>query len=221
MIKAVIFDLDDTLISERQYIDSGYRNIAEYLSNCLNMDASDIYKILMRLYMISPKYVFNRFYDTLGINYIDDVILNLVNRYRNHKPDIEFYKDVVPLLNYLKNKGIKTGIISDGYAETQKQKLAAICAYDYFDEILLTDEMGREFWKPNPKAFEVMNNKLCVEFDEMVYIGDNPEKDFYISKVYPIRTIRIIRESSVYKNSEYYKGVKETETVYSLSEIVL
>jgi putative hydrolase of the HAD superfamily len=52
----------------------------------------------------------------------------------------------------------------------------------------------------------------------MIYVGDNPRKDFYIGSIYPIRTVRVCQDG-VYENEEYLDGIKETHTVYSLAEI--
>ncbi|MFC4322625.1 HAD family hydrolase [Litchfieldia salsa] len=220
MIKAVIFDLDDTLISEKEYIKSGYRHIAQIISNRYNKDTIELYELLMKLFKDSPRNVFNRLLDTLGISYTKKNIIELVEEYRNHLPDIEFFNDVLPCFELLNSKKIKTGVITDGYANAQQQKLNSVKANKYFDEIIVTDELGKQYWKPHPKAFEIMKDKLNVEFNEMVYIGDNPEKDFYISCVYPIRTIRIHRDG-IYKNSLYLKNIKENYSIQSLNELNL
>ena len=99
MIKAVVFDLDDTLISEKEYIKSGYRHIAEIISeqNRLNKELGDkhlIYEVLIQLFDASPKNVFNRLLDKLEVPYTKDDILDLVKAYREHKPNIQFYPDV-------------------------------------------------------------------------------------------------------------------------------
>ena len=50
MIKAVVFDLDDTLISEREYIRSGFRVVSKYFSNRYDLDESEVYKIMNELF---------------------------------------------------------------------------------------------------------------------------------------------------------------------------
>ncbi|MDP4551661.1 HAD-IA family hydrolase [Alkalihalobacillus macyae] len=220
MIKAVIFDLDDTLISEREYIASGYKYISNLLGQKYNKDEKHLYQLLMKLFNESPKNVFNRLLDEVGITYTQNEIIALVKEYRNHLPKIEFFGDVYPCLDVLKEKGIKTGIITDGYANAQRQKLKAVDANGHFEEIIVTDELGREFWKPHPKAFEIMKEKFKVEFNEMVYVGDNPGKDFYIGSIYPINTVRIDR-GGVYKNSIYLKNIHENRSVHGLNEILL
>lgn len=219
MVKAVIFDLDDTLISEKEYIKSGYKHIAGIIAARYPLDESQVFHDLMNLFRVSPKNVFNRLYDKYHIEYSEDMILDLVKAYRGHFPDIQFYDDVLPCLSELKKAGIKLGIITDGYAIAQRQKLKAIKASEYFDEIIVTDEIGREYWKPHPRSFELMKERLDINFQDMVYVGDNPEKDFYISRIYPIKTVRILRDS-VHKNNRYLDGVKEDLSICGIQELV-
>lgn len=220
MIKAVIFDLDDTLISEGRYIESGYKHISKLLSKKLQKDEQELYQLLMNLFNENNRNVFNRVFDTFGISYTQNEIMELVEEYRNHTPIIQFFEDVLPCLKNLRVKGISVGIITDGYANGQRQKLRALKADNYFDEIIVTDELGRQYWKPHSKAFEIMQEKLNVKFDEMLYVGDNPEKDFYISNIHPIKTIRIYR-NGVYKNREYFSNIKEHYSIYGLEELDL
>lgn len=218
MIKAVIFDLDDTLISEKDYIKSGYRAVAKSVSEALGEQEEKLYQSLIDLFNESPKNVFNRLYDMHGITYTKQAIMELVELYRNHKPDVRFFDDVMPCLLGLKEKGLKLGIITDGYSNAQQQKLEAVQAFELFDELVITDKIGREYWKPHPRAFEMLKEHFQVGFDEMVYIGDNPEKDFYIAHTYPITTIRIQRDG-VYKDRSYLEDVKEHYTIQSLDEL--
>ena len=218
MVKVVIFDLDDTLTSEKEYIKSGYRHIAEIIQDRFTIDKNLVFDDLMNLFSVSPLNVFNRLYDKYRIEYSKEMILDLVVEYRGHFPDIQFYDDVLPCLSELKRSRIKVGIITDGYVIAQRQKLKAVQADEYFDEIIVTDELGRDYWKPHPKAFELMKEKFKVNFDEMIYVGDNPEKDFYISKIYPITTVRILRNGE-YKDKRYLEGIEANITITHLKEI--
>lgn len=220
MIKAIVFDLDDTLISEREYIDSGFRHLSKLLCGKLGRQATEVFDTLQNLFSDDPKNVFNRLFESAGVSYTDDIIKNCVEEYREHLPLIHYYEDVLPCVNHLKAQGIKTGVITDGYSIAQRQKIRAVRANEYFDEIIVTDELGREFWKPHARSFEIMRERLEVDFSEMVYVGDNPEKDFYIGSVLPIMTIRIHREG-VYKSRNYLNNIKEHKTIYSLDEISL
>jgi len=220
LIQAIIFDLDDTLISEKEYVLSGYRHIADFLAKKHQVSSEVLYRQMVGLFEQSSKQVFNRLLNNYGIPYQNETIQELVWQYHNHIPDIHYYSDVIPTINKLKNSDIFTGIISDGYAITQRRKLSVLRAYDTFDNIVLTDELGREYWKPHQLSFEMMHEHFQVPYESMIYVGDNPEKDFYIRTIYPIVTVRIEREYGVYKSIPYFKGVKEQYCINNLSEIV-
>lgn len=218
MIKAVIFDLDDTLISEKDYIKSGYSYISSIIGNRFSLDENQVLNDLINLFNVSTLNVFNRLLDKYEIKYTNEMILELVLEYRRHFPNIKFYEDVLPCIFTLQEQGIKLGIITDGYGEAQRQKLKALNADRYFDSIIITDELGREYWKPHPKSFEIMKEIFAIDFDEMIYIGDNPKKDFYISSVYPIKTIRILRDG-VHNNNKYLENIKEDIAINNLEKL--
>lgn len=220
MIKLVIFDLDDTLISEKEYIKSGYTAVSTYIEKKYKIDSKETYDKLYKYFVNKIDKTFNRLLTEYKIKYTENDIIDLVNIYRNHVPSINFYDDVIATLKLLKEKNIFTGIISDGYYSTQSNKLNALNAYELFDKVILTDELGKEYWKPDPKAFEIMKQEFNIHYDEMVYVADNPKKDFLIKKYYPIRTIRIIRDDSIYKDEEYIEDIKEDFNIKRLDEVL-
>lgn len=218
MIKAIIFDLDDTLIFEKEYVKSGFWVIAENLKNIINQETNNIFNNLIKLFDINPKNVFNRLFEKYNINYNQKDINYLINIYRNHKPNIRYFPDVAPFLKYIKKNKLNCGIITDGYINTQTQKLKILKAINSFNSIIITDKLGVNYRKPHPLSFELMKKKLKVNFNEMIYVGDNPKKDFYISHIYPIITIRIMRKG-IYHKSKYYKNIKEYHRINQLNEL--
>lgn len=219
LIKAIVFDLDDTLISEHEYIKSGYKHISQTLSKKINIDEKKIYNDLTLIFKENPKRVFNKLFDKYKIDYTMDTIKRLVDEYRGHMPDIRLYNDVIPCITTLKENNMKIGLITDGYSITQKNKINSLEIEHLFDYIIVTDDYGRDFWKPSPKPFELMKNQLDVEYDEMIYVGDNPEKDFFIQKIHPLYTVRVKRKNNVYNEADYLEGIKENKTIYNLNEI--
>lgn len=220
MIKAVLFDLDDTLISELDYVKSGFSHISEILHERLKRRKAQTYDLLIELFNEDSKNVFNRLFERLNIDYCEGDISKLVEAYRGHTPNICFYEDVVPTIKRLKENNVKTGVITDGFKESQRKKLDSLNAYSLFDRIILTDELGRTYWKPHPRSFEMMRETFHAGFHEMMYVGDNEEKDFYISKKYPIVTVKIIRQKSDRPGHEYLGGIKEQISIRSTDEIL-
>ncbi len=201
MIKAIVFDLDDTLISERDYIKSGFKYVSKIISDRYKLDNNEVYEVMRELFKESSKNVFNRVLDNFNIKYKKEEVLYLVKEYREHKPNIEFYKDVIPTINKLRNNGYKLGIITDGYKETQNKKIDVLNCKTLFDEIIITDELGKEYWKPHERSYKLMSKKLNVDLSEMVYIGDNEAKDFVTANLLGVKTIRIERINGIYKEN--------------------
>lgn len=218
MIKAVVFDLDDTLIAERQYMESGYRHLAKHLEHLLDEDEEVLFGTMLQLWADSPAGVFNRLLEQYRFPYTEADIAFLVRRYREHEPELHLFEDVLPCLASLKRRGIKTGVLTDGYAVSQRQKLRAVGGDGHFDEIVVTDELGRAFWKPHPEPFRLIRERLGVEYHEMAYVGDNPQKDFHIGRAHPIFTVRIDR-GGVYSGRPYLEDVKECASVLHLGEL--
>ena len=113
---------------------------------------------------------------------------------------------------YLKLHGIESAILTDGQYEVQKIKTNVIGARDFFQTIIYTDKLGKDYWNPNTKGFELLKEKFNVEYEEMLYVGDNPMKDFYISKNIPIHTARVMRDDAIYQNESYLEDVMEEYT---------
>lgn len=219
MIKAIIFDLDDTLISEKEYVKSGFLAVSKYVSNKTRTYTTEqIFEALQVLHNESTDKVFNRMNEKLGLS-TEISVKELVDVYRSHKPIISLYEDVVPIIKKLKEQKYKIGMITDGYLVTQKNKIETLNIRYLFDEIIITDELGRDCWKPSPVPYELMSKRLNVDYSEMMYIGDNPKKDFYISSIYPVITVRINRVG-YYNNVDYYKGIKENFKINNLDQIL-
>lgn len=220
MIKAVVFDLDDTLISEHEYIQSGFTFIASILSEQYNLLQDDVFSQLMCLFKENSRNVFNRWLDLHQIEYTSEYIKELIGMYRNHIPNISLYKDAEFILKFLSEKNLKLGIITDGYKVTQRHKLSALNINSYFESIIVTDEIGRAFWKPHARAYELAKEQLGVEFNEMMYIGDNVSKDFITAKKLGIKTIHIKRDEGVYRDLKYGQEYMADKVINSLQELV-
>ena len=79
----------------------------------------------------------------------------------------------------LRSKGIKVGVITDGRPEGQRNKIEVLGLAGLVDNIIITDELGGiQFRKPCDIAFRIMQTLWKLPASQMVYVGDNPVKDF-------------------------------------------
>jgi len=161
----VVFDLDDTLYQEIDYLKSAYRNIANSYAN------SDIVYEDMMVWYFQGDDVFQRLLDNYITNHNK---LELVKQYQNHFPNIVLNTGVDKFIRKLQEYKITIGIITDGRSVTQRNKIAALGLKDRIDEIVISEELGSE--KPNFRNYEAISQKYFGS--NFIYISDNPEKDF-------------------------------------------
>lgn len=165
-IKGVIFDLDDTLYSEKEYIRSGFKAVSRFLGGDYEDKLWDFF--------ISGKPALDELLKDLCRESDKDEVLKV---YRNHMPEIHLYSGVSELISKLRTKGIKVGIITDGRPEGQRNKINAL-GLDV-DSIIITDELGGiQFRKPCDIAFRIMYTQWRVNPADVIYVGDNIAKDF-------------------------------------------
>lgn len=205
-IKGVIFDLDDTLYSEKQYVRSGYKKIAEHLGR---EDAAD----KLWRYFESGKQAIDAYLTEIGE---DDKKVECLKIYREQMPDIALYDGVAEMIRDLKSKGIKVGIITDGRPEGQRNKIKALGLDSLIDDIIITDELGGpQFRKPCDIAFRIMQNRWRLPYEQIVYVGDNPNKDFQACRQLGMRWKYFRNEDGLYFNGE----IVGTKTIKAVSEI--
>lgn len=195
-IQAVIFDLDDTLISEKEYALSGFRAVGEYLRGLCGEER--FFETAALLYQGQDKSrLFNRTLERLGLPYDDRLIADCVACYREHRPTLTLLPDAEWALAQLEGR-VKLGLITDGYVETQERKVQALRLRERMQAVILTDLFGRNHWKPSPVPYEAASDLLQVPHRRCLYIGDNPAKDFVTANRLGWTTVHIDRGDGLY-----------------------
>lgn len=202
-VKAVVFDLDDTLYPEKDYVASGFKAVEAKFPN---VKAKELW---MR--WLNEKSVFD---DKENKD-------ELLTVYREHKPSIHLYTDVENLLVLLRKNGIKIGIITDGRPRGQRNKIEALKLEEYVDDIIVTDELGLEFRKPSDIPFRMMKQKLKVPFGNMEYVGDNVHKDFIAPRKLGMQYLWFDNPDGLYRSGsgDICTVKKMIETIITLCNI--
>ena len=179
ILKALVFDLDDTLYPEASYVRSGFHAVAEWFGRCSILPADAVFERLWSAHLRGERG--RTFDDLLAAAQVAPgrvQVADLVRIYRSHEPDISLFPGMAALLDEARLRSMRIAIISDGFLEAQQHKVLALGLARWADPILLTDAWGREFWKPHARAFEQAQEACRARAGEIVYIGDNPGKDF-------------------------------------------
>ena len=206
-IKGVIFDLDDTLYSEKEYVKSGYKAVAEYLGETSYKDRLwDFFK--------HGKPAIDELLNEIGRRSEKDECLNI---FRTHKPELHLYECVADLIEELKSKGIKVGIITDGRPKGQRNKIKALGLDKIIDSenIIITDEIGGiQFRKPCDIAFRIMLTRWRLNPSEVAYVGDNAAKDFQAPQQLGMKRIWFRNDDGLYQNTQIvYETIKQVKSL--------
>lgn len=195
--QAVIFDLDDTLFLERDYVRSGFRAVAAWSEQNLGILSEKGFAELNLFFDQGVRGdTFNRWLAMHGWS-SNDLVDKLVMVYREHEPIIEPSPQVPSILDLL-HKSYKLGIVSDGNVNVQRRKLEALGLSHHFDAVIFSEELGKEASKPSTKPFNVILQILEVEGPRSIYVADNPAKDFIGARKAQMFTIRLRRAEGQY-----------------------
>jgi putative hydrolase of the HAD superfamily len=195
-MKAVLFDLDDTLYPEIEFVKSGFREVARHLASKHNLDEGSLFQQMLEILKRDGRgKIFDTLLENLGL-FTPERVRTLVDLYRSHRPSISLYPDTLPTLEKLRRNGIQVGIITDAMASVQKNKVKALGLENLFDIIIYTEELGEGCSKPSPVPFKTALKLLQVPASEAVYVGDDPSKDFLAPNNLGMLTVQVVRQAS-------------------------
>jgi putative hydrolase of the HAD superfamily len=193
-MKAVLFDLDNTLYPEMEFVCGGLRAAAEQLSQRTGVAAQRLFERAKAIMDRDGRgRVFDALLSELDVEPQEAVTKMMVLAYRTHRPAIGLFDDVLPAFSALRRLGLRLGLVTDGMGSIQRRKIEALRLDRLLDVVVCTDELGREFWKPSTVPFCVALESLSVRPQDAAYVGDDPAKDFVGPNALGMWTIRILR----------------------------
>jgi putative hydrolase of the HAD superfamily len=195
----VVFDLDDTLYPERAFAIGGFKAAGSWAQQRWGVEgiAENMQTMLDTGHLGG---LFKATLEKFVPECTPEDVAAFVDVYRNHDPMLELYPDALSALNECASLG-NLGLITDGTDWVQARKVQGLGIEPRFRKIIYTFALGgREFHKPNPKAFEVMAAALRASSREtrLVYVGDNPSKDFVAPNAMGWTTVQILREQTIH-----------------------
>lgn len=211
LCKILVFDLDDTLYKEVDYLRSAYQTIA---ATCV---MPGIYHQMLDWYATGED-VFQRLIDQKLTSVTKDELLRL---YRIHQPDITLSKDTKDVLERLKAcPDIRLGLMTDGRALTQTHKIEALHLYDYIapQDIIISEIFGSA--KPSVANYRYFMKRYPQA--EWWYIGDNTDKDFITANELGWLTI-CLKDNGQNIHQQQFSITQEKlpqKTITDLSELI-
>jgi putative hydrolase of the HAD superfamily len=217
MIQAVVFDLDDTLYPEEEFVYGGFRAVSKVVHHHQGLP---IYEELTALFEAGERSdlftkVLRRHVESVEESWVQE----LVQVYRNHQPTLHPYSEVSAFLTTLRNR-YRLGILSDGWLRVQKRKLAALGIEQFFEVIIFSDQWGIDHWKPHPLSYEECARRFALAPEALVYIADNPVKDFVTARKMGIKTVRVRRNGALHYNVHLSGEFEADHEVANLTEIL-
>jgi putative hydrolase of the HAD superfamily len=213
-IKAVLFDLFDTLLLirlDKDFSENCLRSVYSFLSaNGVNVSYEDF----RRTYLTVRKEIYERVNRSLEEPHfsvrVSQTLMRLGYNYDVSSPIVrgatdaysgEFMRyvyleeDAVRVLQVLRERGYRTGVISNfSVPELVYKILAAYGLKDFLDVIVISAEINRR--KPSPEIFRFALSQLGVDASEAIFVGDTLDTDIKGAKNVGMRTVLIERKKT-------------------------
>lgn len=191
-IRAVLFDIDDTLFPSTEFSERARRNAAAA------MVAAGL--------KATPEAVFQKLHDIVkkrGSNYgghfndvcrhfkardSDRIIAAGIVAYHNTKASIQPFPEAISTLLELRDRGYRLGVASEGESVKQWDKLIRLGLDHLFHEVFVTNEKGGG---KNPKFYSSVQKSLRLHPEEILMVGNNPDKDIAPASKAGLKTCRI------------------------------
>jgi len=192
----VVFDIDDTLYLERDYVRSGFNALDGWVESELGLAGFGA-AAWAEFELGRRGDIFDRVLVAHGVDVRPSLMTALVERYRRHSPSIGLLPDARACLEGLAGKVMMAGV-TDGAPMSQRAKAKVLGLEEWLKPIIFTGELGSGRSKPSPAAFELIEEACGCKGGECVYVADNPDKDFTGPRVLGWVTMRVRRRGGLH-----------------------
>ena len=189
-----VFDIDDTLYLERDYVRSGFEAAGRWAAKWIPI--GDFAEQCWRRFAAGQRgSIFDEVLRESGRKANPELVAALVEVYRTHTPSIALAPDAAEALEAI-SRVASIAVITDGPAASQSRKAEALGLSALAAPIVLTEVLGSEFRKPHPRAFQQIEDSRPAR--AYLYIADNPLKDFAAPKQLGWITVRVRRPDGLH-----------------------
>ncbi|MEM0359978.1 MAG: TIGR02253 family HAD-type hydrolase [Candidatus Diapherotrites archaeon] len=222
MLKAVLFDLDNTLVdfwkmkrlcsqeAVRAMVDAG-----------LKIEEKQGIEMLFRLYEeegMENQKIFDKFIKSINGKIDYKILASGIAAYRRVKlGSLATYPHTTETLIRLREKGLKLGIVSDAPAKQAWLRLAELNLADFFDVVIARE--GKAEMKPHEMPFKKALRKLKLKPSQILFVGDNPKRDILGAQRLGMKTA-LAKYGQIFECSEGIKADYELKEIRELEKIV-
>ncbi|MFC1691265.1 TIGR02253 family HAD-type hydrolase [Nanoarchaeota archaeon] len=218
MIKAIIFDLDDTLFDSTALAEAARKEACNAMVNAGIPDSvENSYKSLLRIvkkYGSNDSRHFDRLCNSYGIKNRPDIIASGVVAYHNMKFSKlhMFPRSRFTLTNLMKQR-YKLALVTNGIISKQWEKITRLKIKYLFDEIMISEK------QPKSKLLKKALSKLNVNPSEILSVGNRIDAELKDSKKLGMKTVRIL-QGKYSKMKPKGKLDKPDFNIKNISEII-
>jgi putative hydrolase of the HAD superfamily len=213
MIRAVLFDLDDTLYDREELVRRVITDQYDIFQDELRSVPKETF-VGRAVQLDDHGYADKRaLYATVvaECRLAPDLIDRLVeNFWTSYDEKCRLPDDTSVTLQTLRKNGIKLGVVTNGSTERQQRKLNSLGISSWFDVVLISEAEGIK--KPAPEIFHRALRRCGVEAADAIFVGDHPETD--------IRGALQAGLRAVWKVTPYWPCTHAVPFVRRLSEIL-
>jgi len=203
MIKALIFDLDNTLYDEKSYFLEVFRIFAKKYK----LDFEFIKELLSDDFFLKSKDIFGDVLKKIGC-YSVAKQNELFELYKTIDCKLDLYSEAYKIFDFAIKKNISLAIVTNGVLEAQKNKVKVLKLEKFTNCIIYAREFGKEYEKPHPLPFIKAIKCLKVNTSEAIYIGDHPFTDIKGAKKVGLKAIRFLNGYAKYIDYNYNLNIE-------------
>ena len=211
----LVFDMDDTLYEEVAYVRSGFMAVAKSLAPTLGKSAKLLAGEMMELLQQAGR---GKVFDSLLERYgraSRCLVHHCVSCYRLHEPEIHLHQAGADCLRRFRH--LPLYVVTDGNKMAQAAKVRALDLESKVKKVFITHRYGVRHAKPSPHCFRIIQKLECVRASRILYVGDNPAKDFLGIRPHGFRTLRVL--TGPYSTVKAQPGHDAEFRVHSLNEL--
>lgn len=193
-VDVIVLDVDDTLYLERDYVRSGLAHVDGWLVDHHGIEG--VGETAWRLFEEGVRGT--TIGDALARHTGEQALVaDCVREYRGHRPDITMLPDAVDFIDRYTG-AVRFAVVTDGPSRSQRAKCEALGLGTFCSPLVVTDELGTS--KPDIRVFEHAVAGWDVPPGRIVYVADNPAKDFTGPRALGWQTLRLRRPMSLHEN---------------------